>query len=197
MPRCRRKITAPTMILPAAATFVLSVVCLGSPSTEALIGEQLLRPAASHYEYDISATGRRRIAPPFLFTVDPSGNNDLEYHVETEEDDDGDDKDFPNMGFSGDYAQESLLQIYARDKKWLEKATDDMTDEEQYPLGSLTQDDIDTITGLMVAWVRRRSISAGLAVEKLLVRVVADMRANNPVAQTTSRMYSLVSFVTT
>ena len=122
-----------------------------------------------------------------------------EEEKDEEEKDPGDDEDFNthnnyNMGESSeDYAQESLLQIYARDKKWLEKATEDMIDKQRYPLGTLTEDDIDSIVGLMVAWVPRRSVSAGMAVENLLVRIVAEMRVENPVAQTTARMYSLVS----
>ena len=213
MPRRRRNISAASRAAPITAAtsgFLLLILCLclenhSSIIVTALIGEQiqLTKP------YDRSRIGRRRTVGPttcFYAADNPlpssassgSNNSDPVDYLEEKEDDSGDgnndDENFSSLGFSGDYAQESLLQVCARDRKWLEKATDDIMDEEQYPIGELSQDDIDSITGLMIAWVRRRSIQAGLAVERLLVRVVADMRANNPVAQTTARMYALVSY---
>ena len=54
-------------------------------------------------------------------------------------------------------------------------------------------DDVESITGLMAAWVKRRSVEAALIVETLLKRVVDDMRANNADVHVTSRMYTIVS----
>ena len=116
------------------------------------------------------------------------------YHEEDQEEDqeeeDGDDNVDDDLW--EDYG-EPLFQIYARDFKWLEKTTEDLLDLEQYPLGELTENDVQTITGLMAAWAKRRSVSAALIVEKLLKRVVDDMQADNPVVYTTTKMYSLVS----
>jgi hypothetical protein len=82
---------------------------------------------------------------------------------------------------------------YTRDEKWLEDATDEFLDMDKIPLGTLTQDDVESITGLMAAWVRRRSVEAALIVEQLLKRVVDDMRANNPDVHVAARMYTIVS----
>lgn len=209
MPRRRRNITlSASRVVPITAAtssvlLLILVLCIENYSpvnVEALVGEQiqLIRP------YDISRIGRRRTSC-FYAADNPlpsssSGSNKqdpVDYLEEKEEEyagDGNDDEDISSLGFSGDYGQESLFQLCARDRKWLEKATEDIMDDEQYPIGELSQDDIDNITGLMVAWVRRRSVQAGLAVERLLVRVVEDMKANNPVAQTTARMYALVSY---
>ena len=213
MPWRRRNITlSASRVVPITAAtsssvlLLILVLCIENYSpvnVEALVGEQiqLIRP------YDITRIRRRRTL--CFFAADnplpssSSGSNKqdpvdyLEEEEEEEEEyagDGNDDEDISSLGFSGDYGQESLLQLCARDRKWLEKATEDIMDDEQYPIGELSQDDIDSITGLMVAWVRRRSVQAGLAVERLLVRVVEDMRAKNPVAQTTARMYALVSY---
>lgn len=82
---------------------------------------------------------------------------------------------------------------FSREENWLEEATDEVLDEEMLPLGSLTEDDVLSITGLMSAWVRRRSIDAALRVEQLLKRVVDDMRAGNSEVHVTTRMYTIVS----
>jgi hypothetical protein len=79
----------------------------------------------------------------------------------------------------------------------LEEATQEMLDVTRVPLGSLSQDDVESIAGLMAAWVRRRSVDAALTVEQLLKRVVDDMRAQNPDVFVTARMYTIVSGVCT
>jgi hypothetical protein len=79
---------------------------------------------------------------------------------------------------------------FSRNEKWLEQATEDVLG---FDIGSLREDDVESITGLMAAWVRRRSVNAALAVEKLLRRVVDDMRAHNPDVHVTARMYTIVS----
>jgi hypothetical protein len=81
---------------------------------------------------------------------------------------------------------------FSRNENWLENATQDILNLE---IGSLREDDVDSITGLMAAWVRRRSVNAALAVERLLKRVVDDMRAQNPEVHVTARMYTIVSFL--
>jgi hypothetical protein len=82
---------------------------------------------------------------------------------------------------------------YTRNENWLEDATDEFLDMDKIPVGMLTQGDVESITGLMAAWVRRRSVEAALIVEQLLKRVVDDMRADNPDVHVTSRMYTIVS----
>lgn len=82
---------------------------------------------------------------------------------------------------------------YARNEEWLQQATSDILDPESYPLGELTSEDVESISGLMAAWARRGSSHAALTVEKLLIRVVNDLRAGNPDARVNNRMYTYVS----
>lgn len=82
---------------------------------------------------------------------------------------------------------------FARKENWLEEATEEILGLEKLPLGSLREDDVESITGLMAAWVRRRSIEAALKVEQLLKRIVDEMRAHNPDVHVTARMYTIVS----
>jgi hypothetical protein len=119
-----------------------------------------------------------------------------------------DDEDYIN--FSDSFLASPLSQVqgeeqeasdswfpgsFSRQERWLENATEDTLDLEKVPLGSLTEDDVETITGLMAAWVRRRSIGAALAVERLLKRVVDDLRAGNTDIHVTTRLYTIVSSV--
>jgi hypothetical protein len=91
---------------------------------------------------------------------------------------------------SDDAAQHPL----SRSTAWIEQATLDFLDEELYPLGKLTEYDVEAVVGLMAAWVRRRSVEAALTVERLLKRVVDDMRANtNSAAHVSTRFYTYVS----
>jgi hypothetical protein len=90
--------------------------------------------------------------------------------------------------------EEALYRgTFSRSENWLEKATDEILAMENLPLGDLSEDDVESITGLMAAWVRRRSVEAALAVERLLKRVVDDMRAHNSGVHVTTRMYTIVS----
>ena len=81
---------------------------------------------------------------------------------------------------------------FSRNENWLEEASEALLDLEKVPLGSLTEEDVLSIAGLMAAWVRRRSLEAALSVEKLLKRVVDDMRAGNSDIHVTARMYTIV-----
>ena len=80
-------------------------------------------------------------------------------------------------------------------EEWLDEATRDMLNEENIPLGALTDDDVESIAGLMAAWVRRRSVEAALTAEKLLKRIVDDMREGNSEVHITSRHYTIVSWM--
>jgi hypothetical protein len=82
---------------------------------------------------------------------------------------------------------------FSRQENWLEEASADMMDLEKIPLGTLNEEDVESITGLMSAWVRRRSLEAALSVERLLKRVVDDMREGNSDVHVTARMYTIVS----
>ena len=77
--------------------------------------------------------------------------------------------------------------------QWLESSTEEMLDPEKVPLGSLSVDDVESIVGLMSAWVRRRSVEAAQVVEQLLKRIVDDMRAGNPQVHVSARLYTIVS----
>jgi hypothetical protein len=89
--------------------------------------------------------------------------------------------------------QQTPQQPFARNEQWLEDATDDFLDAQLYPTGSLSEDDLESINALMVAWSRRRSTEAALTVEKLLKRVVDDMHAGNERVHVHTRMYTHVS----
>jgi hypothetical protein len=78
-----------------------------------------------------------------------------------------------------------------RNERWLEDATDKLLDLSTLPLGSLTENDVLSITGLMVRWSRRKSIEGAIAVERLLKRVVDDMRAGNQDVHVSTRMYTI------
>jgi hypothetical protein len=82
---------------------------------------------------------------------------------------------------------------FARNEQWLEDATDDILDEQLYPLASLAEDDLESINALMVAWARRRCTVGALTVERLLKRVVDDMHAGNDRVHVNTRMYTHVS----
>ena len=77
--------------------------------------------------------------------------------------------------------------------EWLERGTLDLLDEDVYPVGTLTEDDVETLASLMNAWARRGSVDAALTVERLLKRVVDDVRARNPAVYVTTRLYTHVS----
>ena len=84
--------------------------------------------------------------------------------------------------------------LFTRNPAWLEEATLDFLDEEVFPIGKLTEDDVESVLGLMAAWARKRSVDAALTVERLLKRVVDDIRyGNNPVVRVNTRFYSYVS----
>lgn len=80
-----------------------------------------------------------------------------------------------------------------RHHQWLEMATAELLDLNTFPMGTLTPDNVESISGLMAAWVRRRSVDAALMVEELLKRVVDDLRAGNRSIKVTARMYTIVS----
>mmetsp|Transcript_41263 Transcript_41263/g.99393 ORF Transcript_41263/g.99393 Transcript_41263/m.99393 type:complete len:179 (+) Transcript_41263:85-621(+) len=99
---------------------------------------------------------------------DVDDDDDDEHDVEDvdtdDEDDDDDDNDNDNDGHEED---DPYLGSYARNEEWLEQATATVLDLEKLPLGSLTPEDISSISGLMSAWVKRCSVEACLTVEHL------------------------------
>lgn len=89
--------------------------------------------------------------------------------------------------------RERPLIPHWKSEAWLEEATLEMLDFDVFPLGHLSKADMESINGLMAAWAKRGSLHAALSVEKLLKRIVDDMRAGNQIAHVTSRMYTYVS----
>ncbi|CAB9508788.1 Pentatricopeptide repeat-containing protein [Seminavis robusta] len=199
----KQQIIGRTCLLP----ILVAILC---PTAQALVGRPAQHHLSTHhyfgtsgqryhhYSHLISNDARRRRN---AFGVVLQAEREVEYlNSESEgleqnnnNDEDGgkeeDEEDEEEMISSGeDYGKQSLLEIYARDRKWLEKATDMILD---HPLGELTPDDIDNMTTLMAAWVHRRSAEGAIAVERLLKRVVDDMRADNPQIQVNPRMYEL------
>uniref|UniRef100_A0A7S3Q844 Pentacotripeptide-repeat region of PRORP domain-containing protein n=1 Tax=Chaetoceros debilis TaxID=122233 RepID=A0A7S3Q844_9STRA len=57
---------------------------------------------------------------------------------------------------------------------WLDQATADMLDKSRIPLGQLTADDVESITGLMANLAKRKSAHSSIFVERLLKRVVDE-----------------------
>jgi hypothetical protein len=91
----------------------------------------------------------------------------------------------------------SISHAFSRDGGWLEEATATLLDASatgSYPLGELSEEDVECIGGVMAAWSRRSpgSLRAALSVEKLLKRVADDVRAGNPSARVTTRLYTYV-----
>lgn len=80
---------------------------------------------------------------------------------------------------------------FARNERWLEDATEKFLDLSTIPLGRLAEDDVVSITGLMIAWSRRRSLEAALIVEQLLKRIVDDMRAGNRDVHVSTKTYTV------
>lgn len=95
---------------------------------------------------------------------------------------------------------------------WLEQATADILDLSRIPMGQLTSDDIESITGLMANWAKNnksnnnnnnnntdfvsnnqksQSSSSALQVETLLKRVVDDHNYGNNSVKVTTRMYTM------
>lgn len=124
-------------------------------------------------------------------------DDDIEYTQGDEDDTDSIDGEDDFMSVDSPLSQlppEEFATRYPRDE-WLDAATEKMFDTESFPLGSLSEEDVETTAGLMVAWVRRRSVEAALTVERLLKRIVDDMRAGNKSIHVTTRIYTIVSYV--
>jgi hypothetical protein len=62
---------------------------------------------------------------------------------------------------------------------WLKEETLEILDENIYPIGSLSMDDVAHCEHLMSGWVFRRSVHAAKYVERLLKRLVDDIKAGN------------------
>jgi hypothetical protein len=111
--------------------------------------------------------------------------------LESEFDDDVDDDEDDDNGWSD--ARRPYPKPFSRNDDWLEEATKTLLDHEKYPIGELSEEDVEAIAGLMAAWSRRCSVHAAISLEKLLKRVVDDMRANNSAARVNTRLYTYVS----
>lgn len=86
-----------------------------------------------------------------------------------------------------------LSALYGRDQDSLNNATEQfLHDQHTYPLGKLSEEDVETITGLMAAWGRRRSVTAALQVESLMKRIIDDMKAGNIDVHVRTQHYTLL-----
>jgi pentatricopeptide repeat protein len=99
--------------------------------------------------------------------------------------------DFAKTTLPDELIEDIAPPAYERNQKWLEEATAELMDLKTFPIGTLTPDDVESIVGLMSAWVRRRSVDAALVVEELLKRVVDDLRAGNRSIKVTTRLYTI------
>ena len=80
---------------------------------------------------------------------------------------------------------------FSRNERWLEDATAKIIDLSIMPLGRLTEDDVVSITSLMIAWSRRKSLEAAMTVEQLLKRIVDDLRAGNRDVYVSTKIYTV------
>ena len=128
-----------------------------------------------------------------------AGRSDALDHETTGDDDsylehNQDHHSFPSLtaplSVSSELSDDASRPLFSRNTAWLEEATLDMLDEEMYPLGKLSEDDVEAVVGLMAAWARRRSLNAAITVERLLKRVVDDMRAGNMAVHVSTRFYA-------
>jgi pentatricopeptide repeat protein len=97
---------------------------------------------------------------------------DIDDTTEEEEDDDDDESENDDDESHGEH----FLPLFAHSPEWLQEATDQFFDHDIYPLGQLTESDVEIITSLMAAWAQCRSSHAAVTVERLLQRVVEDLR---------------------
>lgn len=84
-----------------------------------------------------------------------------------------------------------LLKDQSNTHGWLDQATLDILDTTRIPIGQLTNDDVDSISGLMANWAKRKSTHSAIQVETLLKRVVDDHNAGNDSVKVTTRMYTM------
>jgi pentatricopeptide repeat protein len=109
------------------------------------------------------------VAATNTFQDEPEIDIDTIEEEEDEEDENENDDDVDD--------DPHFLPLFAHhDQEWLQEATDQFFDHEIYPLGQLTESDVEMITSLMAAWARCRSSHAAVTVERLLQRVVEDLR---------------------
>jgi hypothetical protein len=154
---------------------------------ESMAIKYLKRKSTKPTAREVSAFAQSRGGSVQLF----SSQYDAEDYVEHVEDDVKDSfMASPLSQLRSDEVEALYRGPFSRHEQWLEQATEEVLNLE---IGSLREDDAESITGLMAAWVRRRSVNAALEVEKLLKRVVDDMRAHNPEVYVTNRMYTIVS----
>eukprot|EP00978_Attheya_sp_CCMP212_P018601 scaffold51140_cov49-Attheya_sp.AAC.1 len=78
-----------------------------------------------------------------------------------------------------------------RVRSWPDQVTADVLDLGRIPLGQLTSDDMEGISGLMASWARQKSCHGALMVERLLKRVVDDLKEGNTSVHATTRMYTM------
>ena len=164
----------------------------------------LIRHAVGGYNRDPFALTRLAVRLHESADYDNDGNGEMD---ETYEDgykevfllDRGDDHTLvasPLSQFPSEEDDELQYQggrgrSFSMNEQWLEEATEDALDLENYPLGSLISDDVESIVGLMASWVRRHSVEAALTVERLLKRIVDELRAGNPKVQVNTRLYTI------
>lgn len=75
--------------------------------------------------------------------------------------------------------------------RWLDQSTDDILDNFRIPYGRLTNEDVESISGLMAQWARRKTTHSAIQVETLLKRVVDDHNAGNSGVKVSTRMYTM------
>ena len=78
-----------------------------------------------------------------------------------------------------------------RSQSWLDQATIEILDLSRTKIGQLTADDVESISGLMANWAKRKSTYSALQVETLLKRVVDDHNAGNDTVNVSTRMYTM------
>jgi len=73
----------------------------------------------------------------------------------------------------------------------LRQNTQDILDLEFMPLGELRQEEVASITNLMVTWAKTKNRTGALMVERLLKRIVDDINVGNTDVKVTTRLYTV------
>ena len=107
----------------------------------------------------------------------------LRYRVDADDDDDDDD-------VVDDDASE-VDRCVGGNGSLLERNTRDILDLEVIPLGDLRQEDVSSITNLMMAWAKTKRRRGALMAERLLKRIIDDVNLGNEDVKVTTRLYTI------
>lgn len=165
-------------------------------------GRSQLVPAATYTLLNTKGGQRAssRLRQQQQVSIEPSSTTDAEDTVSLEFDDsfiETDEESDQNEGDDDDDGSSSQTPNFQRDQLWLETSTSNFLEagnnhnkNNDDPLLFLSMDEVNQVKGLMSAWAKRGS---PLMVERLLKRIIDDMRAGNHGISVSTRFYAIVS----